>query len=191
MPHVYSLDGEHFSKGLSVSCEILPRITVILQEMGAESVLHLRPLPERHFGLLAQPMQPCSPTSMLGGVQPSGGIPLVMVLQRMGRRGLQTSSYWSKTPKCREFYEICAFSSCPLFISIHARPWKMPWNQLQVGVLLVKAIAGTPSGGRLPPALGCAMGLFTGWLRASVRLFGNAVTQDVLSKGKMHYSFLI
>lgn len=108
MPHVYSLDGEHFSKGLSVSCEILPRITVILQEMGAESVLHLRPLPERHFGLLAQPMQPCSPTSMLGGVQPSGGIPLVMVLQRMGRRGLQTSSYWSKTPKCREFYKICA-----------------------------------------------------------------------------------
>ena len=201
--------------------------------MGQESVVHLRPLPGGHSGLLAWPMGPCSPSSTLSGVQPSGDIPLVMVLQLMGRRGLQTSRDWGKTPKSREFYETCAFAqghdlvvvspwlsarvvwlghgwtrwslrsfptwvilwfpSCSLFISIHEllSPGKHHGISSRQACCWWEPSLGPPKEGRSFPALGCAVGLLTSWLRASGRLFGNAVTQDVLSRGKMHYSFFI
>lgn len=68
MSHLYSLDGKHLFKGLSILCKSPLHITVILQEMDVEPALHLKPFPEGRFGLLAQPMGPCVPTGMLGGV---------------------------------------------------------------------------------------------------------------------------
>lgn len=125
MSHFYSLDGKHLFKGLSILCKIPLHITVILQEMDVEPALHLMPVPEGHFGLLAQPVGPvCLQAHWVAySMQPSGNTFLLShsthkPLHLRESRGLCTSKHtdWGNIGKSREFYKTCTFSSCASFV---------------------------------------------------------------------------